>query len=62
MSNYREGENPARWRDNLEQLLLWLSEAHKVSSITRRRGRTEKVQDAGVFRLPTGSREPVDYE
>ncbi len=29
-NNYREGENPARWRDNLDQLLPKLSEVRKV--------------------------------
>ena len=30
VNNYREGENPARWRDNLDQLLPKLSEVRKV--------------------------------
>ena len=30
MNNYREGEKPARWRDNLDQLLPKLSEVRKV--------------------------------
>jgi integrase len=30
VNNYREGENPARWRDNLDQLLPRLSEVRKV--------------------------------
>jgi integrase len=29
-SNYRQGENPARWRDNLDQMLPKLSEVRKV--------------------------------
>jgi hypothetical protein len=29
-SKYRDGENPARWRDNLDQLLPKLSEVQKV--------------------------------
>ena len=29
-NKYRHGENPARWRDNLDQLLPKLSEVHKV--------------------------------
>ncbi len=31
VNNYREGENPARWRDNLDQLLPKLSEVRKVT-------------------------------
>ena len=31
VNNYREGENPARWRDNLDQLLPKLSEVRKVN-------------------------------
>lgn len=30
VNGYREGENPARWRDNLDQLLPRLSEVRKV--------------------------------
>ncbi len=30
VNNYREGENPARWRDNLDQLLPKLSEVRQV--------------------------------
>jgi integrase len=30
VSGYRDGENPARWRDNLDQLLPKLSEVRKV--------------------------------
>jgi integrase len=30
VNNYRDGENPARWRDNLDQLLPKLSEVRKV--------------------------------
>jgi hypothetical protein len=30
VNNYRGGENPARWRDNLDQLLPKLSEVRKV--------------------------------
>jgi integrase len=30
VNNYRAGENPARWRDNLDQLLPKLSEVRKV--------------------------------
>jgi integrase len=30
VNNYREGENPARWRDNLDQLLPKLSEVRTV--------------------------------
>jgi integrase len=30
VNKYREGENPARWRDNLDQLLPKLSEVRKV--------------------------------
>jgi len=30
VNDYREGENPARWRDNLDQLLPKLSEVRKV--------------------------------
>jgi integrase len=30
VNGYREGENPARWRDNLDQLLPKLSEVRKV--------------------------------
>jgi integrase len=29
-NNYRDGENPARWRDNLDQMLPKLSEVRKV--------------------------------
>ena len=29
-NKFRDGENPARWRDNLDQLLPKLSEVHKV--------------------------------
>jgi integrase len=31
VNNFREGENPARWRDNLDQLLPKLSEVRKVT-------------------------------
>ena len=31
-SKYRDGENPARWRDNLDQLLPKLAEVQKVNS------------------------------
>jgi integrase len=30
VNNYRDGENPARWRDNLDQLLPKLSEVRKI--------------------------------
>jgi hypothetical protein len=30
VNKYRDGENPARWRDNLDQLLPKLSEVQKV--------------------------------
>jgi hypothetical protein len=30
-NNYREGENPVRWRDNLDQMLPKLSEVRKVT-------------------------------
>jgi integrase len=30
VNNYREGENPARWRDNLDQMLAKLSEVRTV--------------------------------
>ena len=30
VNDYRDGENPARWRDNLDQLLPKLSEVRKV--------------------------------
>ena len=33
VSNYRSGENPARWRDNLDQLLPKLSEVRNVEHL-----------------------------
>ena len=52
VNNYRDGENPARWRDNLDQLLPKLSEVRKV----KHHPSTALCRIAGVYGKATTGR------